>query len=221
MKKFESPLFVDLLEEEYHDMRSCGCMREKNYKKDECILHTGEKNNEAGVVLYGSVNIENIDLWGKRTILSNIVQGQIFGETYAITGDILLVDAVAAEDSRILFLNGAGIVHGHHSDRTWHKKVILNLLRISNRKNIELSARIFQTSFKKTRPRIESYLTAVSRKSNAREFDIPFNRQQLADYLNLDRSALSKELMHMRDEGLLDFHKNHFRLYELIDDSLD
>lgn len=218
MKEFVSPLFKGLSEDEYIDMRSCGCMREKNYKKGECILLTGDATDDVGVVLEGSVNIENIDLWGKRTILSNIVQGQIFGETYAITGELLMVDAVAAEDCRILFLNGAGIVNGHHADRTWHKKVIHNLLKISTRKNLELSTRIFQTSFKKTRPRIESYLTAVSRKSGSREFDIPFNRQQLADYLNLDRSALSKELMHMRNEGLLDFHKNHFWLYELADE---
>ena len=83
---------------------------------------------------------------------------------------------------------------------------------ISAKKNLARSIRTFQISFKKCRPRITAYLSGIARQSGSNEFDIPFNRQELADYLNLDRSALSKELMHMKNEGWVDYHKNHFCL---------
>ena len=95
---------------------------------------------------------------------------------------------------------------------SWHSAFIINLLKISNRKNLELSKRNFHTFSKHIRSRVLSYLIAQSRQRKALAFDIPFNRQQMADYLNLDRSALSNELCKMRDDGLILFHKNHFQL---------
>lgn len=97
-------------------------------------------------------------------------------------------------------------------NRSWQKKLLKNILHVSMQKNLSLSSRIFCTAPKTIRGRLLTYLSAQSMKAGSSTFDIPFNRQQLADYLNLDRSALSKELGKMRDEGLLEFYKNTFKL---------
>ena len=164
------------------------------------------------VVLRGSVHIENLDLWGTKTILSSIPAGQVFAETYAFCGDAMLVDAVAAEDCEVRFVNAAAFSGGSSAGQD---KLLHNLLAVSMRKNLSLSQRIFCTTPKTVRGRLLTYFSAQTAACGRLEFDIPFNRQQLADYLNLDRSALSKELCRMRDEGLLQFEKNHFVLNQL------
>ncbi len=98
---------------------------------------------------------------------------------------------------------------------SWSEKLIVNLLRISSQKNLTLSERSFQISRKSCRGRLLAYLSAVSRQSRSDEFDIPFDRQQLADHLNLERTNMSKELSKMRREGLIEFRKNHFRLLKM------
>ena len=163
-------------------------------------------------MLKGRVNIENIDIWGNKSILSCVSEGEIFAETYAICGEPMMVDAVAAEKSEIQFLNLKALIDEKNSDKGWYVKLISNMLKISVRKNLALSGRIFCTSSKTIRGRLLTYLSNISVKSGSKTFQIPFDRQQLADYLNLDRSALSKELGKMRDEGLIEFHKNVFKL---------
>ena len=212
MKEIISPLFVGLTDEEYKDLQSCACMSIRKFEKSTSIFCIGNVVHKLGVVLDGAVKVENVDFWGNKSILTHISEGQIFAESYAVTGMPLQVSAIAAEMCTIQFMDVIDLLGGRYVDASWYKKVIQNLLRISANKNLMLSSHIFQTSFKRARPRIESYLTSVSLEVGSREFDIPFNRQQLADYLNLDRSALSKELARMHSEKLIDFHKNHFRL---------
>ena len=173
---------------------------------------TPEAASTKCVVLRGSVHIENLDLWGTKTILSSVPAGQVFAETYAFCGDAMLVDAVAAEDCEVLFVNAAAFSGGSSAGQD---KLLHNLLAVSMRKNLSLSQRIFCTTPKTVRGRLLTYFSAQTAACGRLEFDIPFNRQQLADYLNLDRSALSKELCRMRDEGLLQFEKNHFVLNQL------
>jgi CRP-like cAMP-binding protein len=108
-----------------------------------------------------------------------------------------------------MFLDVSSLRQGS-SDTSWRRRIIANLLTISAQKNRTLSSRIFHTSSKSVRGRILSYLNTVSIQRGSREFDIPFDRQQLADYLNVDRTALSKELGRMQKEGLIRFRKNHF-----------
>ena len=139
----------------------------------------------------------------------------MFGETYAcLPGQPLLVTAVAAEPSRVLFLDARPLRAGDPGDPAL-RQVLANLLQVSLRKNLELSRRMLHTSSKTIRGRLLSYLSEQALLAGGRQFTIPFNRQQLADYLNLDRSALSKELCKMRDEGLLEFDKNRFVLKQL------
>lgn len=205
-------LFRGLEEDEIEHCLTFLQAQEKSYKKGSVILHAGELTERMGLVLSGSVTIESNDLWGNCTILSHIEPGQFFAETYALLEkEVMLVDVVANEDSRILFLRISHLFDAVSSD-PWLLKITRNLLRISAQKNLTLSGRSFQTSPKSIRDRILAYLNAVSLKKHSAEFDIPFDRQQLADYLGVERTGLSKELGRMQRDGLIECRKNHFRL---------
>lgn len=211
-KILQSPIFRGIEKSEFEEMRHTFRMRQRSFEKNTVIFHTGELVREMGIIIWGSVNIENIDLWGNKSILSNVTAGQAFAETYALSHEPLMVDAVAAEDCGILFMNLSILTSEQKNSCTWHVKILKNMLAITAQKNLILSNRIFCTSAKTIRERLLSYLSAQAVKNGNTTFQIPFNRQQLADYLNLDRSALSKELGRMRDEGMIEFWKNQFTL---------
>ena len=184
---------------------------EKKYRKDSRILHAGSTTENIGLVLEGSVTIENNDLWGNRTILSHVDRGQFFAETYGFLGDIpLLVDVVANEPCRILFLRVAALRSRIAKVEPWMMKLTMNLLMISTQKNLMLSGRSFQTSPKTIRGRVMAYLNSIALQKKQTEFDIPFDRQQMADYLNVERTALSKELGKMKKAGLISYRKQRF-----------
>lgn len=206
-----SPLFRGLPPDAAGQLSAAGLLRRKVFSKHETIFRAGSRVQEIGVVTKGSVHIESLDLWGTKSILSSVGAGQAFAETYAFCGDALMVDAVAAEDCEVLFLHTDALSDSRVPAEV--RSVLLrNLLAVSMRKNLSLSQRIFCTTPKTVRGRLLTYFSAQAAKAGGPEFDVPFNRQQMADYLNLDRSALSKELCRMRDEGLLEFEKNHFIL---------
>ena len=211
MQIIASPLFQGVTPAALDALQTAGHLRRKCFAKREIIFHAGSQVREIGIVLRGTVHIENLDLWGSKSLLSSIPAGQVFAETYALCGDALMVDAVAAEDCEVLFLHTAAL----EAPGPWQPALLQNLLRVSMRKNLVLSQRIFCTTPKTIRGRLFTYFSAQAAQSGSLSFEIPLNRQQLADYLNLDRSALSKELGKMRDEGLLTFEKNRFTLNEL------
>ena len=186
--------------------------KEKRFRKDDVILHAGEQTSKIGMVLSGSVTIESNDIWGNRTVLSHVGKNQYFAETYALLGEVLLVDVRANEESRILFCNIKNLLEDNKKSSPWKEKLLKNILIISSQKNLILSGRSFYTSSKSCRGRLLSYLNAIALQTDSREFDIPFNRQQLADYLNLERTNMSKELSRMQDEGLIEYRKSHFKL---------
>lgn len=205
-----SPFFRGLSPQELKSCLSAGAAREREYKKGSFILRAGETTAEMGVVLAGSVTIESCDMWGNLTILSHVDPGQVFGETYAyLQKEILPVDAVANQDCRVLLIN-IGLTLERGKGHSWREKMLQNLLAASFQKNLVLSSRSFHTASKSCRGRLLSYLSQEALKGGTREFDIPFNRQQLADYLNLERTNMSKELSKMQKEGLIEFRKNHF-----------
>lgn len=212
MKLITSPLFQNLDESELYELKNCICMRNRSFHKGDIIFHAGELLHEIGIVETGSVNIENIDLWGNKSILSNIPTGQIFAESYVLCHEAMMVDAVAAENCDVLFLNLDILLNEQNAHHSWYSKILTNLLQISVQKNLNLSNRIFCTTAKTIRSRLLTYLSALSVKNHSTTFQVPFNRQQMADYLSLDRSALSKELGKMRDEGIIEFYKNTFTL---------
>ena len=207
------PLFRDFSEKELSKALSSFAAKEQNFKKGSIILNAGTKPGVIGIVLSGSITVLSDDIWGNRTILSNVKRGGLFAEAYAMLEDEpLLVDVMANEDCSILFLNIKKTLSPPKSPESWNYKFIQNLLMISSRKNLILSGRSFHTAPKTIRGRVMSYLNAISLQKGAKEFDIPFDRQQLADYLNLERSALSKELGKMQKEGIISTKKSHFKL---------
>ena len=209
----QSMLFHGMEEAEIQEALQRLQAREKRFGKGETLLRAGEVTEQLGLVIEGSVTIESNDAWGNRTIISHVGNGQVFAETYALLEDEpMLVDVTASEDCRILFLRSGRIQSLNSSLEPWALKYITNLLRISMHKNLILSGRSFHTAPKTIRGRVMAYLNSVSLQKRSREFDIPFDRQQLADYLNLERSALSKEIGKMRREGLISCRKNHFSI---------
>ena len=215
MYLFNAPVFNNVSEKEIIEIKHLGYMRQCCFKRGSAIFNMGEQIDELGIILSGNVIIENIDLCGNKSILSFISQGQVFAETYALCHEKMMVNVIACEDCEILFLNLKFINNTAAVSHAWHNKIVNNLLTVTAHKNLLLSNRIFCTSPKTIRERLLTYLSYQSIIHESMSFTIPFNRQQLADYLNLDRSALSKELGRMRDDGLLSFKKNHFRLFTL------
>ena len=207
------PLFRDFTGKELSDALSSFDAKEKSFKKGSTILSAGTRPGVIGIVLSGSITILSDDIWGNRTILNNVRKDGLFAEAYAMLEDEpLLVDVMANEDCSILFLKIKKALSPSKSPESWNYKFIQNLLMISSRKNLLLSGRSFHTAPKTIRGRVMSYLNAMSLQKGTKEFDIPFDRQQLADYLNLERSALSKELGKMQKEGIINTRKNHFKL---------
>ena len=206
----KTPLFSDSSIDEIKSMLNCLEAEKKKFAKGDVIYRAGDTVQSMGLV-----QIENDDLWGNKSVLDSIAPGMVFAETYAfLPGEPLMVSAVASEPSEILFLNGARILQSCPNACIHHSKLIRRLLTISSQKNLNLSRRIFHTSAKTIRGRLVSYLSGQAAQSQSPDFTIPFNRQQLADYLSVDRSALSNELGKMQRDGLLQVNKNHFILKE-------
>ncbi len=186
---------------------------EQNFKKGSTILHAGDLTDKMGLVMEGSVTVESDDAWGNRSILSKVEAGGFFAETYAVLPkEPLLVNVIANEDCHILFLRIGSLKQLQNNMEQWMIKFVSNLLMLSMHKNLMLSSRSFHTAPKTIRGRVMAYLNSVSMQKHAREFNIPFDRQQLADYLNLERTALSKELSKMKADGLIDYYKNSFKI---------
>lgn len=213
----ETKLFRGSSAPEIEEMTRCLKAEERAYDKGCIIYHAGDMAHSLGMVLSGSVNIENDDVWGNKSILDNIGPGQVFAETYACMPDEpLMVNVAAAERAVILFLNTSRLLGPCAESCAHHSRLIRCLLSVTAEKNLILSRRIFHTSSKSIRGRLLSYLSFQARRQNSCEFSIPFNRQQLADYLGVDRSAMSNELGKMQKDGLLIVDKNWFCIKEIL-----
>lgn len=208
-----SPLFQGLDRSELEAILVCLGAYEKTYPKEGTICWAGESIGAMGLLLAGRVRVETVNVWGNRNILDSVEPGQVFGETYAcLPGEPMMVSVVAAEVSTILFLNVEKILATCPIACSHHSRLIRNLLQVTARKNLNLTHKIFHTAQKSIRGKLLSYLSFQALKGGSREFSIPFSRQQLADYLGVDRSALSAELGKMRREGLVEFRKNAFQI---------
>lgn len=211
-------LFHGMSDEEIKQVLLSLQVREKHFRKGSFVFHAGDITSRFGFVLSGSVTIETNDIWGNRTILSHIGAGQVFAETYALLrNEPMLVDVTVNEESIIAFIQAPVQDVCHDPDQLWMRKMMSNLLKISSYKNLHLSGRSFHTSPKTIRGRVMSYLSTVSLQNGSNEFDIPFDRQALADYLNVERTALSKELSKMQKDGYFTVRKNHFAIHSLTE----
>ena len=205
-----SALFRGFDETEVNNLLGSLNAREKRFRKGAMIFHSGDVISTLCFVITGSVTIESNDMWGNRTILNLVSKGQFFAESYALLPDEpMLVDVCANEDCTIVYLDMKSV---GRLDESMRVRLLANLLTITTRKNLHLSSRSFHTAPRQVRGRIMAYLNTVSVQKNSREFDIPFDRQQLADYLNVERSVLSNELSKMQRDGLIRCRKNHFEI---------
>ncbi len=205
-------LFKGLSEAEISEMFKILKAESKNFSKGEYLYRMGDRVKSLGLLLSGGVNIESDDPWGNTGILGHLEAGEIFAETYAcFENKPLMVNVVATEPTEVLFINLSSIFDDRDSIPHSHK-LMKNLILIMATKNLNLSQRIFNTSSKTIRGRIISYLSFRATEEGSLKLTVPFNRQQLADYLGVDRSALSNELSKMRREGLITVNKNQFVL---------
>lgn len=208
-------LFRGLAEEEVRELLNELKAYTREYRKGDVIYHAGDIVRCLGIVLTGSVNIVMNYYWGSSNIFGHIAPGQIFAETYtAIPGKELAVDVIAAEDCEILFIDTYRLLDTTTAPSSIHNRTIHNLLQISAQKNLNLSARMMHTASRSIRQRLLSYLSEQAVLNGSSTFTIPFSRQQLADYLNVERSALSNELSKMQQDGLISYHKNEFSLLD-------
>ena len=187
----KTAFFNGLSENEIKTILNCLGAYQKSFKKSEIIYYSGDTVSDMGLVLSGSVNIVVNYYWGSSNIFNHIGQGEIFAETYAtIPNKEMLCDVVAAEKTEVL----------------------RNLLKNSAQKNISLATRMMHTASKFIRDRLLSYFSEQAILNGGNTFTVPFSRQQLADYLGVDRSAMSNELSKMKHDGLIDYQKNDFIL---------
>ena len=206
-------LFAGTAPDEIKSMLECLGARERRFKEGARIHRMGDAIKTVGLVLDGCVRIENVDAWGNVNVLGTMGVGDMFGAAYAAVPDEpLLVDVVAAKDSRVLFVKLSKVLTTCPRSCPHHARISANVTAIIACRNIELSRRIFHVAPKTIRGKVLAYLSDEAERAGSREFDIPFNRQRLADYLGVDRSALSAELSRMQKAGLIETHRNHFVL---------
>lgn len=208
-----SGIFSGISEEETEKMLHCLEMRPETFQKDEYILRAGDRVEAFGLVITGKVLIIQEDFWGNRNILAAVGAGHCFAETFACSpGAVLNVSVIAETNVQVLFLNVKRILTTCPSTCSHHSRMIRNLLSELAEKNLRLNEKITHLGQRSRRAKILSYLSAEVQRHGSAEFDIAFSRQQLADYLSVDRSGLSMELSRMQEEGLLEYRKNHFVL---------
>ena len=206
-------LFYGLIDSEISAMLECFDGAVRDFHSGQAVFRRGDAIENIAILLKGRLHIQREDYWGNRSIINEIAEGDMFGESYAVmNAGAIASDVVAAEDSTVLFLRMADIIAPCGKCCACHSTVIVNLISVLSMKNRMLVRKIGYLSERTTREKLLSYLSDESIRYNNSSFDIPFSRQQLADFLAVDRSAMSKELCRMRDEGLLSFRKNHFEL---------
>ena len=210
-----APLFRGIPREDLPGLLEGLDAREHRYGRGEAVLRRGERADRMGLVLSGTLHIVKEDFWGSRTIVGLARPGEVFAESYAcLPGAVLEVSVLAAADTEILFLDAAPALSGGGTGSAQFSR---NLLAMLAGRNLTLTRKIGHMARRSIRDKLLSYLSAQAMQAGGPEFDIPLDRQQLADYLAVDRSALSTALGKLRGEGVLTFRKNHFCLLQKLE----
>ena len=219
MKKYypilqRCPLFEGIRTEDLGPMLNCIGGRIRTAKAGETIYHEGDPATHVGLVLSGSVRLVREDYYGNRSIVAHIGPADLFGETYACAGVPALPISIAAdEESTLLLMDCRRITTSCSSACAFHSRMIFNLLRLVAMKNLVFDQKIQFTSKRTTREKLMAYLLHQAKLQNTSTFTIPYDRQELADYLEVDRSGLSAEISKLRKEGILESSKNTFTLH--------
>lgn len=218
MKKYmdlirKSKLFYGMSCEDIEAMLECLDAHGRKFSNGEYIYRIGDVPEKAAMILDGSVYVDREDHWGNKSIIAEISRGGLIGEVYSlIDGGPMTINAVAAGDVYVLFMNMKKVFSACTNLCPHHARLMKNLVSVMAFRNYELTRKIEHISQRTTRSKLLSYLSEQALIKNNSEFDISFNRQQLADFLSVERSAMSKELGKLKNEGIIEFDKNHFKL---------
>lgn len=209
------PLFYQIEEENLTALLGCLGAKVRSYNKKDTVIAEGELAQYIGIVLSGSVQIIQIDYFGNRSIVSDIGASNLFGEAFACAGEKETpVTVVANASCEIMFIDCERAMHSCCNACTFHTKIIYNLMRDMATKNILFHQKIQITAKRSTREKLLAYLMLQAKKHGSNSFYIPFDRQALADYLEVDRSGLSAEISKLRDEGMIESKKSWFKLLQ-------
>ncbi|MDD3920632.1 MAG: Crp/Fnr family transcriptional regulator [Eubacteriales bacterium] len=208
-----SALFSGFSAKEIEHMLTCMDAEKKEYDKGAYLLHVGEKVRAIGMLLSGSAHVVEEDFWGNRNIIIALEAGEIFAESYAFAGGApLQVDVIAQEPATVLYIDTKKLLTPCQNACDFHSELIYRLVGMLAQKNLFLTEKLRHVTRRSTREKLLSYLSAESARNAKPDFSIPFDRQQLADYLAVERSAMSAELGKLRKEGVLSFQRNRFTL---------
>ncbi len=209
----ESTLFRGIDEEGIRGMLRCLGLTVRRYPRGGVLLQAGETSHAIGMVLAGRVHLVKEDFWGNHAILTDVRPGETFGEAAALTGDSpLYFGAEAAEPTAAVFLPVTCLMRTCSENWGCRGKVIENLLAIVAARNLAYEKKCGHLSHRTTREKLLSFLSEQSAEHKSDAFTIPYNRQQLSDYLSVDRSAMSAELSRMQADGLLRYERSYFHL---------
>ena len=213
MKELKSPLFDGIAPQDMDGMLGCIGYHIRTYQKGEIISLEEENIEHVGVVLEGAVDMIKEDLWGNRTMLVRTYPEDVFGETFACGAESLsVVSFQAAQNTKVLFLSFCRVMHTCTHACIFHQTLIENMVRLIARKNRELMRKVEVVSKKTLREKILAYLSIQAQTQGKNTFDIPLGRVEWAEYLCADRSALTRELAKMQEEGLIRYQKNSFTI---------
>ena len=218
MKKYfkilrKCPLFDQITDDNLLRMLVCLGARVETFEKKYTIFAEGAPANHIGIVLSGSAQIIQVDYFGNRSILNSIEPAQMFAEAFACAEvRSMPVSVIANEPCEVMLIDCRHILHTCSNNCEFHQQLIFNLMKDLATKTIMFHQRIEITSKRTTREKLMTYLLLQAKKSGSNSFDVPFDRQELADYLEVDRSGLSAEIGKMKKEGLIDNSKKHFVL---------
>jgi len=207
------PLFEKIEDEKLTVMLNCLGAKVVNFDKKYTVFAEGSSAKYIGIVLSGSVQVVQVDYYGNRSILSLIYPSEIFAEAFACAEtDSIPVSVIANEPSEIMLIDCSHILYTCSNNCGFHQQLIFNLMKDLARKTIMFHQRIDITSKRTTREKLLAYLMLRAKQTGSDSFDIPFDRQELADYIEVDRSGLSAEIGKMKREGIIECEKNHFTL---------
>lgn len=218
MKKYleilkKCPLFNGIEDESLLRMLTCLGAETVKFDKRDTVFAEGIEPKNIGVILKGELESVRYDYNGNKSIINQIDVPEVFGEAFACAeSKSLPISIVAKESSEVMLIDCAHVLHTCSNNCGFHQQLIYNLMKDLASKTVGFHERIEVTSKRSTREKLLTYLDIVSKQKNSKKFTIPFNRQELADYLEVDRSGLSAEISKMRKEGILESNKNHFRL---------
>jgi CRP-like cAMP-binding protein len=196
-------------------MLTCLGARVISFDKKYTVLTEGKPAKYIGIVLTGSAQIIQTDYFGNRSILGNILPGEMFNEAFACAEtESVPVTVIANEPSEIMLIDCDHILHTCSNNCGFHQQLIFNLMKNLAQKTIQFHRRIEITSKRTTREKLMAYLLSEAQRHSNADFDIPFDRQELADYLEVERSGLSAEIGKLQKEGVFESHRKHFRLLQ-------